>query len=594
MVTPESASPEQLKGETITTATDVYGLGVLLYRLITGTAPYRLQLGTDAELVQAICEQTPIPPSQVARRIGGNATTAVLDRTISPEIDHVIGKALRKEPERRYTTAEELGEDLRRFLMRLPVTAMPDSWSYRARKTIARNRVAAVAVTAILIVLAAGIVATAWQASVAARERNRAQHQFEAVRTLASSVLWELREVVAKLPGSGPAQELLMKRATEYLDRLAAEAGDDLNLRRELANGYEQLGQVRGASGLPNLGDVDAAKVAYLKSNALLESIPPPLAVDADRHRLASNYLRLASMQRESADRGELLGKARALVEHPRESSDVPWHAVEQLLWDEIANDQIAQKNYPEARISVTNALRAAEGAYNLTSDGIDRSRNLSLACKRLGAVLQVLNQADEAMAQYNRALALDLARLEREPENGLWRLDLSFSYASIGLLQAQQGDAKSGLASYEKALELRRAVVAANPDDDFARGSLARGYERIAGLMSEIGDVGGAIDARMRGVDVYRQRVTAHPERENLRKDYEEAAIAAIRASLDLAEASTTSRQVRNAVTPRIRTVLAGLVGTLQQQAEKPPGPRIIPAEVKALEQRLNALAAP
>ena len=131
-LTPESASPEQARGEPVTIASDVYALGVLLYRLLTGASPYG-QTTNEAALLRAIVEVQPRPPSAVARRTG-------VDDPISRELEAIVLKALRKEPERRYRTVAELTADLKRWLTGHPVLAARDSLGYRGQKFVARHR----------------------------------------------------------------------------------------------------------------------------------------------------------------------------------------------------------------------------------------------------------------------------------------------------------------------------------------------------------------------------------------------------------------------------------------------------------------------
>ena len=141
VLTPESASPEQLRGETITTATDIYGLGMLLYGLLTGTSPYRVSTTSETELVRAICEEPPEPPSAAPRGDSGIGAKHAIDR----DLDRIVLMALRKEPERRYGTAEQLAGDVRLYLEGRPIIAAPDDVLYRTRKFVARNRVAVAA-----------------------------------------------------------------------------------------------------------------------------------------------------------------------------------------------------------------------------------------------------------------------------------------------------------------------------------------------------------------------------------------------------------------------------------------------------------------
>lgn len=195
VLTPEFAAPEQLRGEVVGTAADVYGLGALLYRLLVGHPPHRISGRTEPELVRAICEEDPLPPSAVVTRplsmrvpAGGpreipaehvaalrGATARELRRALKGDLDHIVLMAMRREPDRRYTSAGQLGEDVERFLRGLPVIAERDTLGYRARRFVGRHRasVAAAMVTASLLVGAS--VVAARQATEAANERDKAE-----------------------------------------------------------------------------------------------------------------------------------------------------------------------------------------------------------------------------------------------------------------------------------------------------------------------------------------------------------------------------------------------------------------------------------
>jgi tetratricopeptide (TPR) repeat protein/tRNA A-37 threonylcarbamoyl transferase component Bud32 len=170
-MTPAYASPEQVRGEPITTATDVYSLGAVLYELVAGVRPHR---STGASLQAAICEQVPERPS-LALRTAPDRTTRSASRSVGSDLDAIVLKALRKEPARRYATVEALSDDLRRYLDGLPVTAARGTFSYRTGKFVRRNRLAVGLAVAVLALLAALAATSAVQAARLARERDRAE-----------------------------------------------------------------------------------------------------------------------------------------------------------------------------------------------------------------------------------------------------------------------------------------------------------------------------------------------------------------------------------------------------------------------------------
>ena len=290
-MTPEYASPEQIKGETITTASDVYSLGVVLYELLTGQRPYaHLKGRRPDEIARAICEELPPRPSTIASRelpttrtgtvpagesVPDLAAVTRFRRQLRGDLDTIVAKALRKEPKRRYLSVAQLADDVRRHCEGLPVSARPDTFSYRAGKFVRRHKVTVAAAALAVLALVAGLVA----ATVQARRANR---RFEDVRRLAHSILFEIEPKIANLSGKSiETRQLLVQRAMEYLDSLSAEKGNDPDLRRELAVAYRRVGDILGNPGYSNLGDLKGALASYQKSQGLLQAIVA--ANDRDR-----------------------------------------------------------------------------------------------------------------------------------------------------------------------------------------------------------------------------------------------------------------------------------------------------------------------
>src|SRR4029077_12384215 len=169
-------SPEQVRGETMTTASDVYSLGVVLYELLTGEKPYQIANRTPANVERAITEQEPQRPSTTAASSNGNRQTAIANRkSLCGDLDNIVLKAIRKEPARRYQSVAEFSEDIRRHLDGLPVIARKDTVGYRSAKFVKRNRIGVAAGALILLSMLGGIIATTWQARTARREKAWAE-----------------------------------------------------------------------------------------------------------------------------------------------------------------------------------------------------------------------------------------------------------------------------------------------------------------------------------------------------------------------------------------------------------------------------------
>jgi serine/threonine protein kinase len=177
-LTPRYASPEQVKGEAITTATDVYSLGALLYELLSGERAHRFSGLSPAEITRVICEVNPPVPASVPADLG-----------------RIVLKAMAKEPTRRYPGAAELAADLERFRSGRPVLARPNSFPYRAAKFLRRNRLAVAGSVLIVAAIAVGVASTVWQA-------RRAERRFADARGLANRLLSEIYDESANIPGS--------------------------------------------------------------------------------------------------------------------------------------------------------------------------------------------------------------------------------------------------------------------------------------------------------------------------------------------------------------------------------------------------------
>ena len=187
LMTPGYASPEQVRGEPVTTASDVYALGVILYELLTGRLPYRLTGRLLHEVQRVICEAIPEKPSTAVVRphvaaspeaVGQARATTIerLRRRLRGDLDTIVLMALRKEPERRYASAEQLAEDVERYLSRRPVRAQKDTVAYRAAKFVRRNVLGVAAAVAVVLALVGGLGAATWQARIATREAAKARH----------------------------------------------------------------------------------------------------------------------------------------------------------------------------------------------------------------------------------------------------------------------------------------------------------------------------------------------------------------------------------------------------------------------------------
>jgi eukaryotic-like serine/threonine-protein kinase len=247
-LTPQYAAPEQLRGEPVTTATDVYSLGVVLYELLCGRQPYRLHGLSPGQVERVVAEQEPAAPSAAVRRAEPGeppaeeiaaARSLGVDRMVGElrgDLDNVVALALRKEPVRRYASVSALADDLRRYLDGRPVTARSDRWTYRASKFVRRHRVGVTAAALIALSLAGGVVAALWQARQARRQASRA----EEVKRFTFS-LFELSDPDAAKGQEITARQLLERGAARVEAELAGEPELQAEMLLFLGNIYHRL-----------------------------------------------------------------------------------------------------------------------------------------------------------------------------------------------------------------------------------------------------------------------------------------------------------------------------------------------------------------
>ncbi|HEV2691123.1 MAG TPA: serine/threonine-protein kinase, partial [Bryobacteraceae bacterium] len=228
LLTPDYASPEQVRGEPVTTSTDIYSLGAVLYELLTGVRPHRLDTRTPSEIEEVICTKEVARPSAVTE-------APATPQQLRGDVDNIILKALEKEPARRYLNVEELGGDIRRYLEGRPVLARPGSFRYRVSKLVRRNKLLTGAAAAVVVALTVGLMAALWEARIAHRERLAAERRFDLARRVAGSLLFEVHDEIADLAGASKARELVLNQSLAYLDALSKEAGSSGALQRDLA-----------------------------------------------------------------------------------------------------------------------------------------------------------------------------------------------------------------------------------------------------------------------------------------------------------------------------------------------------------------------
>jgi eukaryotic-like serine/threonine-protein kinase len=474
-MTPEYASPEQVRGEPMTTASDVYSLGVVLYGLLTGQRPYAATSQLPHEIAQAVCDVQPEKPSTAVSRVeatpaDADASREKLHRRLRGDLDNIVLKALRKEPARRYASVEQFSEDIRRHLERLPVIARPDTFWYRTGKFVHRHKAGVFGVALAVAALVVGLVVTLRETYVARRERARAEQRFNDVRELANSLLFEVHDAIQNLPGSTAARKLIVDRALRYLDALAKEAKGNLSLQRELAAAYQKVGDVQGGFREANLGDTAGAMVSYRKSLAILEAVTAsdPSNVEVERELIRAHG-KLSDVLIQAGDDAGAIDQSRQLVAiAERLSSADPGNQAEKLnlarSYLDYGSKRADREQWQGALEDCQKAVALLESVVAADPSAKGSRRLLALAYSRTGDLLSwFAHKHAESLAMHQKAIAPVQSMLGEDPQNVDLRRIKAWEILLTGDEMGSQGDSAGALEKYRASLEQLRSLS----DDD-------------------------------------------------------------------------------------------------------------------------------
>ena len=481
-LTPAFSSPEQILGLNITTASDVYSLGVVLFHLLAGRSPYRTDLASTRDAIQDVCETEPLRPSVAAARPATGKARALPDR----DLDDITLKALRKEPEKRYSSVEQLSEDLRRYLAGLPVMARGEHLSYRAGKFARRHRVELAAGILILVALLAGIVVTSRQARIADQQRARAERHFASVRALANTFMFQMDDSIRDLPGATAARELLVQTALKYLDTLSGESGTDRDLQLELARAYEKVADIQGQAYNPNTGKPQAALASYDRAIARLTELVAASPADTDvRTALATNHLKRSRVvallggdpQAAAAESQKSVALLEQLVaEKPREA------AVQDQLAAAYSTHAVHLMWCGQTEAAISSAYKGVALMEALhRADPSNRTFEFHLGTQYTNAGAVVIARGtqpatiEEVQSLEGKALAVHQHLLDVDPEHALrYERAIGADLDNIGSQLYDRGDYPGALRQYRAALDTL-AKPATDPNNSQARIDVAR-----------------------------------------------------------------------------------------------------------------------
>ena len=497
MLTTDYASPEQLRGDPVTTASDVYSLGVVLFELLSGMRPFAMRGQGLRELRRLADTEAPMLTavvSELSAREAGFPDAERLRAAVHGDLEAIIAKALRKDVAERYSSAERLADDLVAWLESRPVSAQPDSLPYRMRRLARRYRRALVLGGGLTVAAIAVAIVLTWQSRRTDQQQRLAGQRLAEVRSLAKTLVYDVNDRLADVPGATELRASVVRVALQSLDNASSDAPNDPTLMGELALAYQRAGDVLGNPTGPNLGDLPGAVTAYGRAVSIARAL-----VAASPNDVNAMWT-LALCTEKAADAEAPSGQVQLALEHQRESLS---------LFQMVARTDSTKTNYLRAvgvsalklgdllghpAFTNTGDTGASLGAYREAMAQLDRAtqlgdtsyfvrRHRAVAGERLGRLLQERKVFPEARQWVDASLALRRDLSKENPKSVQARRDLAIAlYVSCGLSLAEQ-QPRIALTTCSESLAVRKTLLA----EDEQNGALVRGMGIMHRRMGEV-----------------------------------------------------------------------------------------------------------
>jgi len=509
-LTPLFSAPEQVTGSAVTTATDVYLLGVMLYLLLTGEHPAGPGPHSTADLVKAIVDMEPKRASEVgsdafttadgtSRAQKRGTTPEKLRRQLQGDVDTIVAKALKKNPTERYASVTALADDLQRYLKHEPISARPDTLAYRTAKFVRRNRTLVLLTSSALVLVITSLSVGLY---VANRERKVAEGRFLQVRQLANKFI-SLDEKVRGLPGSTKVRSQMVADSLQYLTALGSEVPNDKDLALEIGLAYVRVAHAQGDPTSPNLGQFEEAEKNLRHAEQFVQPVltkdPKDKLALAIASTIAHDRMVLAGAQGRPEEALADADIAAALVDRTTALSnfgpgDVSGAA---YFYVNIAAMYATRRHFPDA---IRYCQRASDilqrfGAPNKVKGILSISAGLSWQSGELEEALKTAGKAVE----FRKELAAS--------GHSAMRSNLILELLQKGMILGKQDAEPSlmrtddALTDMQSALDMADELARKDRDDHLSRENLA-----MVGL--EIGNILRHSDAR-RALAVYDHALT-------------------------------------------------------------------------------------
>ena len=487
--TPNYASPEQVRGEAVGTATDIYSLGVLLHQMLTGVRPTGRGATTPAEAARGVLEEQPARPSGLGRDVVADPQWPATRKRLEGDLDNIVLKALEKTVERRYDSVDAMARDLRAWRSGHPVSAHAPDALYLATKFVRRHRLPVAAAAVAVLALVGGLGAASWQAQQARIARDEAQARLADIRGITRDLVFRFGDAVSYLPGGMKVKEDLLQDVLRNLDRLARSSDRDPDLLADVASTYARLAELQGNDQSLSLGKPDAARINADKAIALAAGLLPTRRTDwrlanwiSNAHVIRSKVFRgenkpteglkeleiaaamLAAVDLTNADD---LGRATVISQH---GNVVLTEAqlLDQLAVQKLGSPEASLRKYDEAEavFRPLAAQRAMLDRIDLTGrpeEPKSYAQTLNNLCVVVGGRSRInlrLERLDQSASEAEAALALAHASVAYDPLTSLWKDGLATAANQLSAVRLRRGEYALALPAAQLATQTGTALA--------------------------------------------------------------------------------------------------------------------------------------
>ncbi len=502
-LTPEFTSPEQIKGETITTTSDVYSLGIVLYKLLTGHSPYKIKSAFHSDISKMITQSEPTKPSEIIYQtikskyeeekseinpqtisVTREESIDKLHKKLVGDIDNIISMAIRKEPERRYSSVDHFADDIKRYLNNKPVSAHQDSLSYRSVKFIKRNKNILIPAAIIFIIINLGLAGILWQGYIAAKERDIAKLEAYKSNKIKSFLLEMISAPDPIKEGNEVKVIDVIKNASQ---KLSMELSDypqiEAEIRTMLANTYQ------------NLGVYDSAETELLKSHLITEKVFGNKSVETavSLKSLALIYHYKGDYEKAEKYFKESLAMLKSVERTPSFQTALILDAYGTFVADQ--GDMEKSEKLTEDALKIAESLKGSE------------DQEVAMIKNNLATSYHSLNKLDEAEKLYIESL-----RVFRK-HFGNFHLRVSSSLNNIAFIHIYKEDHQKALPLLKESLEIKRTILGDSHPD------LIQAYSNVGSTYYNLDDFESAEKFMLKSIEVGLRNYD--PENINLSRSY-------------------------------------------------------------------------